>query len=144
MQACRPIGGIGTLVAWLVMTGCGTQPRQLDNSPPRPEPAEALRKPSQAESIPPPVTAERAALPADVSPAPTAVNRLSPEKATITAEDPGLQLRLDRVFPEGAVSDLTSRASWKLEPSTIATLDALSTRYASSPAVDELRRKACV
>ncbi len=48
--------------------------------------------------------------------------RISPESFTITADDPGLQLLVTR-NEAGAVTDLTSRVAWTVEPKGLAELE---------------------
>ena len=49
---------------------------------------------------------------------------VSPETATITADDPGLQLLVRRQFADGTVKDLTGLAAWRVAPPGAALIEA--------------------
>ncbi len=49
---------------------------------------------------------------------------ISPEAATITADDPGVQLLLRRQSAEGTVRDLTGLAAWRVDPPGSAAIEA--------------------
>jgi hypothetical protein len=105
MPRRRLIGEAGALLAWLVAAGCGS------SSTPAAKPAAGFSSPAspalagpaiEGVASPKPIQAEAPTVP---SRAP--VLTISPEAATITADDPGVQLLLRWQSADGTVRDLT-------------------------------------
>ncbi len=122
MPRRRLVGIAGVLLAWLAAIGCGSR------STPASRPSAELSAPAKAgpaksanqdlESLKP--------IQAQASPIPVRepVLSVSPETATITADDPGLQLLVRRQFADGTVKDLTGLAAWRVAPHGAALIEA--------------------
>ena len=114
MPRRRLIGEAGAFLAWLMAAGCGS------SSTPAAKPAAGLSAP--ASPVPASPAIEGVASPKPIqAQAPTAPSRapvltISPEAATITADDPGVQLLLRRQSADGTVKDLTGLAAWRVDP----------------------------
>ena|GEM_PF-4969485 len=122
MPRRRLIGIAGALLAWLVAAGCGS------SSTPAAKPAAGFSSPAspalagpaiEGVASPKPIQAEAPTVP---SRAP--VLTISPEAATITADDPGVQLLLRRQSADGTVRDLTGLAGWRVDPPGSAAIEA--------------------
>ena len=122
MPRRRLIGEAGALLAWLVAAGCGS------SSTPAAKPAAGLSSP--ASPVPASPAIEGVASPKPIqAQAPTAPSRapvltISPEAATITADDPGVQLLLRRQSADGTVKDLTGLAAWRVDPPGFGAIEA--------------------
>ena len=111
MPRRRLIGEAGAFLAWLMAAGCGSSSTQAA------KPAARLSAP--ASPVPASPAIEEVASPKPIQ-APTAPSRapvltISPEAATITADDPGVQLLLRRQSADGTVKDLTGLAAWRVD-----------------------------
>ena len=111
MPRRRLIGEAGAFLAWLMAAGCGS------SSTPAAKPQAGLSAP--ASPVPASPAIEEVASPKPIQ-APTAPSRapvltISPEAATITADDPGVQLLLRRQSADGTVKDLTGLAAWRVD-----------------------------
>jgi hypothetical protein len=122
MPRRRLIGEAGALLAWLVAAGCGS------STTPAAKPAAGFSSPASPDlagpafegvASPKPIQAEAPTVP---SRAP--VLTISHEAATITADDPGVQLLLRRQSADGTVRDLTGLAGWKVYPRGSAAIEA--------------------
>src|SRR5271157_749625 len=122
MPRRRLIGEAGALLAWLVAAGRGS------SSTPAAKPAAGFSSPAspalagpaiEGVASPKPIQAEAPTVP---SRAP--VLTISPEAATITADDPGVQLLLRRQSADGTVRDLTGLAGWRVDPPGSAAIEA--------------------
>lgn len=113
----RRIAGVTpALLVGLLVTGCGTHtgsssgplagPTENAAIVPTRETSDALRTPATS---PTRSTAAAAAPPA-------LLVTITPERATITSDDPGLQLLVSRRIGDDAIRDLTSRALWRVDP----------------------------
>jgi Dehydratase family len=94
--------------------GCGS------NSTPAAKPAAGLSSPASPVLASPAIEGVASPKPIQAR-APTAPSRapvltISPEAATITADDPGVQLLLRRQSADGTVKDLTGPAAWRIDP----------------------------
>ncbi len=122
MPRRRLIGALGALLAGLVVGGCGStavpssRPDIQRSSPTGPGAAAPATK-VVASPKPPEVQPVKA-------PSPAAVLAISPEGATITADDPGVQLLLRRQSADGTVKDLTGLAAWRVDPPGSAVIEA--------------------
>ena len=110
----RLIGEAGAFLAWLMAAGCGS------SSTPAAKPAARLSAPASPVPASPAIEGVASPKPIQVQ-APTAPSRapvltISPEAATITADDPGVQLLLRRQSADGTVKDLTGLAAWRVDP----------------------------
>jgi hypothetical protein len=123
MPVRRLVGLAAALLVGLASCGCGTRAAretaapEVVKSPPAPahEPAAPLPEATVA------ARAEAAAPKPDAARGPRMA--ITPEHATITADDPGLQLRVSRQFPDGTESDLSSRVSWQVDPPDAAAIE---------------------
>ena len=122
MPRRRLIGEAGALLAWLVAAGCGS------SSTPAAKPAAGLSSPAspvlaspaiEGVASPKPIQAQ-----APTAPSPAPVLTISPEAATITADDPGVQLLLRRQSADGTVKDLTGLAAWRVDPPGFGAIEA--------------------
>ena len=120
MPRRRLIGAIGALLASVVSGGCGS------SSPPASKPAATVTpqaSPTVAARAPAIAVAQK---PLEAKPAAaasrTVVLRVIPDGATITADDPGVQLLLRQQSADGTASDLTRKAAWQVDPPGSATI----------------------
>ena len=118
----RLIGEAGALLAWLVAAGCGS------NSTPAAKPAAGLSAPASPVPASPAIEGVASPKPiqaqAPTAPSPAPVLTISPEAATITADDPGVQLLLRRQSADGTVKDLTGLAAWRVDPPGFGAIEA--------------------
>jgi hypothetical protein len=123
MPRRRLIGEAGALLAWLVAAGCGS------SSTPAAKPAAGLSSPASPVPASPAIEGVASPKPIQAQQAPTTPSRapvltISPEAATITADDPGVQLLLRRQSTDGTVKDLTGLAAWRADPPGFGAIEA--------------------
>jgi len=114
MPRRRLIGEAGALLAWLVAAGCGS------SSTPAAKPTAGFSSPASAALAGPAIEGVASPKPIQAE-APTVPSRapvltISHEAATITADDPGVQLLLRRQSADGTVKDLTGLVAWRVDP----------------------------
>ncbi len=122
MPRRRLIGEAGALLAWLVAAGCGS------SSTPAAKPTAGFSSPASAALAVPAIEGVASPKPIQAE-APTVPSRapvltISHEAATITADDPGVQLLLRRQSADGTFRDLTGLAGWRVDPPGSAAIEA--------------------
>ncbi|WP_250847018.1 DUF1549 and DUF1553 domain-containing protein [Aquisphaera insulae] len=107
MVTSRRLLALALLAFPPALVGCG---RRVGPAAPRPV--------AETPVVPGPATA---AAPLEVPAGPPLA--VTPEPITITADDPGVQLRTAVALPGGAIRDLSRRASWKVDPPAAAVIE---------------------
>jgi hypothetical protein len=126
MQGRRLVGQAAALLLGLTLCGCGSRARHEAASAPVLGKSAQAAAPAEAPATTRPESAaadSHAAPRPEKAATPGPVLTITPEQATITADDTGLQLRVSRQFPDGTASDLSRAVAWRVEPSAAAAID---------------------
>jgi hypothetical protein len=118
MPLRRLVGAAAVLLATIVIAGCtgGTGPdvAARPSAQVSPNPVAEVAKSNPANRPAEPSKPTAAAVPSLT---------ITPKDLTITAEDPGLQLLVSRETSDGTTRDLTTLATWAVEPRGLATIE---------------------
>jgi len=115
MPRRRLIGEAGAFLAWLMAAGCGSSStpaaKKARGQALRAGQSRSCQPRNRGRCDPKPIQAQ-----APTAPSRAPVLTISAEAATITADDPGVQLLLRRQSADGTVKDLTGLVAWRVDP----------------------------